>query len=239
MKRIKNFALVVLGISAISCSKVQDFPENQKAPVQSLTATISDDDATKTAFVGGVFMWKKNDNMVVRSNNANGFSTFTYKGDDTAGSATFSNASEDVIVYGNNSFAYYPAKVNTTGTTKYPCEEDGSLKLVLKDSYTWFDGNVEAPMLAKVESGQPLEFKHLGGVLKLTFKNVPRPREVLVRKRLMFRRMLIRMNIPLLRISLLQPLPSVLPMTVSLYTSRFRWVPRQTAPVITFIPDWK
>ena len=33
MKRIKNFALVVLGISAISCSKVQDFPENQKAPV--------------------------------------------------------------------------------------------------------------------------------------------------------------------------------------------------------------
>ena len=173
MKRIKNFALVVLGISAISCSKVQDFPENQKAPVQSLTATISDDDATKTAFVGGVFMWKKNDNMVVRSNNANGFSTFTYKGDDTAGSATFSNASEDVIVYGNNSFAYYPAKVNTTGTTKYPCEEDGSLKLVLKDSYTWFDGNVEAPMLAKVESGQPLEFKHLGGVLKLTFKNVP------------------------------------------------------------------
>ena len=173
MKRIKNFALVVLGISAISCSKVQDFPENQKAPVQSLTATISDDDATKTAFVGGVFMWKKNNNMVVRSNNANGFSTFTYKGDDTAGSATFTNASEDVIVYGNNSFAYYPAKVNTTGTTKYPCEEDGSLKLVLKDSYTWFDGNVEAPMLAKVESGQPLEFKHLGGVLKLTFKNVP------------------------------------------------------------------
>lgn len=173
MKRIKNFALVVLGISAISCSKVQDFPENQKAPVQSLTATISDDDATKTAFVGGVFMWKKNNNMVVRSNNANGFSTFTYKGDDTAGSATFTNASEDVIVYGNNSFAYYPAQVNTTGTTKYPCEEDGSLKLVLKDSYTWFDGNVEAPMLAKVESGQPLEFKHLGGVLKLTFKNVP------------------------------------------------------------------
>lgn len=173
MKRIRNFALVVLGISAISCSKVQDFPENQKAPVQSLTATISDDDATKTAFVGGVFMWKKNNNMVVRSNNANGFSTFTYKGDDTAGSATFTNDSEDVIVYGNNSFAYYPAKVNTTGTTKYPCEEDGSLKLVLKDSYTWFDGNVEAPMLAKVESGQPLEFKHLGGVLKLTFKNVP------------------------------------------------------------------
>ena len=172
MKKTLIFTLLVLG--AVSCNKEQNLPESAPVSEKALTATFAESE-TKTAFVGGTYMWKQNDNMVVRSNNANGFTVYKYTGEDTAGPAAFNpNTEGDVITYGNNSFAIYPAKTSGTGAAAYPKEEDGSLKLVLKDTYTWFEGNVEAPMLAKVtSSATPLEFKQLGGVLKLTYKNVP------------------------------------------------------------------
>lgn len=170
-KSLLFFAAVATLALLASCAREDYAPagsDNAAGNVQTLTACFAPGE-TKTAFVGGTYMWKTNDNIVVRSSNANGYSTFKYTGDDTNGEATFTNDSEDIITYGQNSFALYPAK--TSGT--YPKEEDGSLKPVLKDTYTWFDGNVEAPMLARVESGTPLEFKHLGGCLKVTYKNVP------------------------------------------------------------------
>jgi len=172
MKKISLILMTAFAVAAVSCNKEVpssndvNAPEAVKAPT--LVARISADD-TKTAFVSGVYMWKTNDNFVVRSNNANGYTTYQYSGEPTAGAAEFVPKTDDAIVYGQNSFAIYPAKVSGS----YPCEEDGSLKVVLKDTYTWAEGNVEAPMLARVETGQPLEFKHLGGVLKVTYKNVP------------------------------------------------------------------
>lgn len=167
MKSIKLMAFAVLSMAACTKDVVRE------APVKSLTAVFSQDDLTKTGYVGGEYMWKTNDNIVVRSNNTKGFTVFRYTGENTAGSATFTSAAEDAVVYGNNSYAYYPAVTSGSGDSYFPREEEGSLKLVLKENYTWADGNVEAPMLAKVEAGNPLVFKQLGGVLKLTLKNVP------------------------------------------------------------------
>ena len=176
MKQSLLFFAAVAALSLLaSCAREDYAPagsDNAACNVQTLTACFAPGE-TKTAFVGGTYMWKTNDNIVVRSSNANGYSTFKYTGDDTNGEAIFTNTSEDVITYGQNSFAIYPAKTSGSGDSAYPKEEGGSLKPVLKDTYTWFDGNVEAPMLARVESGTPLEFKHLGGCLKVTYKNVP------------------------------------------------------------------
>ena len=170
--------MAALAVTTLSCNKeltdtTDETPGFSGAPA--LTARFSEED-TKTAFVGGTFMWKKNDNMVVRSDNANGYTTYKYTGDDTADEVTFvpnTDDNDDNIVYGQNSFALYPAKTSGSGASAYPKEEGGSLKPVLKDTYTWFEGDVEAPMLARVEAGEPLEFKHLGGCLKVTNKNVP------------------------------------------------------------------
>lgn len=175
MKKISMLMMAALAVTTLSCNKeltdtTDETPGFSGAPA--LTARFSEED-TKTAFVGGTFMWKKNDNMVVRSDNANGYTTYKYTGDDTADEVTFVPNTDDNIVYGQNSFALYPAKTSGSGTSAYPKEEDGSLKPVLKDTYTWFEGDVEAPMLARVEAGEPLEFKHLGGCLKVTYKNVP------------------------------------------------------------------
>jgi YVTN family beta-propeller protein len=176
MKKSLLFFAAVAALSLLaSCAREDYAPagsDNAAGNVQTLTACFAPGE-TKTAFVGGTYMWKTNDNIVVRSSNANGYSTFKYTGGDTNGEAIFTNTSEDVITYGQNSFAIYPAKTSGSGDSAYPKEEGGSLKPVLKDTYTWFDGNVEAPMLARVESGTPLEFKHLGGCLKVTYKNVP------------------------------------------------------------------
>lgn len=176
MKKSLLFFAAVAALSLLaSCAREDYAPagsDNAAGNVQTLTACFAPGE-TKTAFVGGTYMWKTNDNIVVRSSNANGYSTFKYTGDDTNAEAIFANTSEDVITYGQNSFAIYPAKTSGSGDSAYPKEEGGSLKPVLKDTYTWFDGNVEAPMLARVESGTPLEFKHLGGCLKVTYKNVP------------------------------------------------------------------
>ncbi len=181
MKRTVFISIILALPVVFSCKKdivEEKLPLEQKA-VSVTALKVAPGEATKTAFVGGVYMWKTNDDFVVRSNNANGYSTFEYSGDDTAGSAKFtinSSQSKDKIVTGNLSFAVYPVKTSGSGAEAFPREDEGSLKIVLKNSYNWAEGNVEAPMLAKVPDDpttEALEFKHLGGVLKLTYKNVP------------------------------------------------------------------
>ena len=165
------FAAALLPL-VFSCAKenIDNASDTAGIETKSLkTLTAAAPESTKTAFVDGVFKWKKNDNINVRSDNANGYTLFKYEGDDTDGAATFQIKSEnadDKIVTGNSSFAVYPG----VGAR----EQDGSLKVDLKQNYTWFEGNVEAPMLAKVtDDGQALEFKHLGGILKVTYKYLP------------------------------------------------------------------
>ena len=165
------FAVAVLTF-VFSCAKENvdnssDTPGLESKSLKTLTAAAPE--STKTAFVGGEFKWKNNNNINVRSNNAAGYTVFTYTGDDTAGPATFNSKDADAadkIVTGPSSFAVYPA----TGAR----EEDGSLKMNLKTGYTWFEGNVEAPMLAQVtDDGTNLQFKHVGGLLKVTYKYLP------------------------------------------------------------------
>lgn len=176
MKKITILSAAAAALALLaSCAREDYTLNNSETPAgkaQTLTACFAPGE-TKAAFVGGVYKWKTNDNMVVRSDNANGYTVYKYTGEDSEGPVTFVPNTDDNIVYGQSSFAIYPARTSGSGASAYPKEEGGSLKPVLKDTYTWFEGNVEAPMLARVESGTPLEFKHLGGCLKVTYKNVP------------------------------------------------------------------
>ena len=169
------FAALALLASCAREDYVPDGSGTAAGNVQTLTACFAPGE-TKTFFDGSTFKWKNDDAILVRSSNAtNGYSEFTNKTGDTAGEVTFVNTSEDVITKGNTSFAYYPA---VSGTKI----EDNTLKPVLKSNYTWSEGNVQAPMLAKVEDGTPMQFKHLGGVLKVTYKNIPPKAQKLIVK---------------------------------------------------------
>lgn len=180
MKKIIVFSVAIAAVSLLaSCAREDYVPDNagnsRSGKVQTLTACFAPGE-TKTFFDGSTFKWKATDAIYVRSSNAtNGYSEFTNDTGDTAGEVTFVNGSEDVITKGNTSFAYYPA---VSGTKI----EDNTLKPVLNSNYTWSEGNVQAPMLAKVEDGTPMQFKHLGGVLKVTYKNIPPKAQKLVVK---------------------------------------------------------
>lgn len=166
MKKTVFYALAAFSLLACAKENSQDVQNASQAPArQSLTALFADD--TKTLFDAGTFKWKSGDQIMVRSNNAAGFSVFTYSGDATAGAATFTNDSDDVIITDNTGYAIY-----SSVTSGHKVEEN-QLKINLAPSYTWSAGNVQAPMLAKVAAGEPLEFKQLGGLLKVTYKNVP------------------------------------------------------------------
>ncbi len=180
MKKIIVFSVAIAAVSLLaSCAREDYVPDNagnsRSGKVQTLTACFAPGE-TRTFFDGSTFKWKATDAIYVRSSNAtNGYSEFTNDTGDTADEVTFVNGSEDVITKGNTSFAYYPA---VSGTKI----EDNTLKPVLNSNYTWSEGNVQAPMLAKVEDGTPMQFKHLGGVLKVTYKNIPPKAQKLVVK---------------------------------------------------------
>ena len=162
------FAALALLASCAREDYVPDGSGTAAGRVQTLTACFAPGE-TKTFFDGATFKWKSDDAILVRSDNASGYTVYNNTSGDSAGSVTFEAASDDNITYGDESYAVYPNSVSD-GCPKI---EEGILKLYLKNTYTWSEGTVQAPMIAKVISGEDLQFTHMGGLLKVTYKNVP------------------------------------------------------------------
>lgn len=133
-----------------------------------LTAVFSEA-VTKTGFDGAVFQWRTGDRIRVALQDGSTLD-MRYGGANTSGAAVFSQTESpsSSIVFGEAGYALYPSlaagNIHQIGST---------LTLTLKDQYYWSDGNVEAPMMAPVLTGQKLAFSHLGGVLKVSLTNIP------------------------------------------------------------------
>lgn len=170
MKKISMLMMAALAVTTLSCNKENAIQEEENQPVhrQTLVAQFADEE-TKTFFDGTVFKWNADDKILVRSDNAAGYTVFDNSTGESAGAVTFEAETDDTICYGDESFALYP---NST-SDGCPKIEKTILKIYPKPTYTWSEGAVQAPMIAKVVSGENLEFTHLGGLLKVTYKNVP------------------------------------------------------------------
>lgn len=162
--------MAALAVTTLSCNKENAIQEEENQPVhrQTLVAQFADEE-TKTFFDGTVFKWNADDKILVRSDNAAGYTVFDNSTGESAGAVTFEAETDDTICYGDESFALYP---NST-SDGCPKIEETILKVYPEPTYTWSEGAVQAPMIAKVVSGENLEFTHLGGLLKVTYKNVP------------------------------------------------------------------
>lgn len=176
---ILSAAVAALALLA-SCAREDFAPADTAVPsdsgatsgnVQTLTATFAPGEVTRTFFDGTTFKWKEGDAILVRSDKTDGYTVFNNATGESAGSVTFVAATDDNIIYEDegNSYAVYPSYIND-GCPKI---EEGILKLCPKTTYTWSEGNVEAPMIAKVVAGQELQFTHMCGLLKVTYKNIP------------------------------------------------------------------
>ena len=149
MKARFYLAMAAAALLMTNCSQDEPMAQSQGG-TNTLTATI--EGASRSAVTdGGVFSWTSGDKISVY--NGEGFTEFTLSSGNTF-------TGEPITPSG---VAVYPA-----GTHQY----DGTTtKINMPATYTY--GSTNAPMLAEIGSGNNLQFKHLGGIMRFVVKGVP------------------------------------------------------------------
>lgn len=164
MKRILSLIPILL-LMACQQEPAVETPVGEEKLV--LRAVFGDE--TKTGFDGTTFQWRTGDRIRVALTDHSTVD-MRYSGTPTSGVAEFTETETPAapVLFGDAGFALYPSLAASN------CHLEGSsLTLNLKNNYAWTEGNVEAPMMAAVLSGQDLSFAHLGGVLKVSLSNIP------------------------------------------------------------------
>lgn len=163
----------LLGMLALaSCSDATfiDTPDTSLMATRELTANIEQNVSTRSAVndENGQFIWQRKDQIAVHDGSQ--FITFTYaSADDVQQNAKFVSA---VPVIPAN-YAVLPGSLN-------PTYASGKVTVTLPDTYTHEEGTTHAALLAEVDGSNSLNFKHLGGVIKMPFRNLPEGENTLV-----------------------------------------------------------
>ena len=161
MRKSIIFAAVLVA-AAVSCQKetirqTPDEPVNFtiKATREACTDTRAGIDPTS-----GAFTWSSGDAIGIWTGSKFEQMTTT---DDKAATATFRGDLEGTP----SDFAVFPFPYSN-----YATYSNGAIKVDLPTNYTWKEGEVASPMYAAYDAAG-LSFKHLGGVVMVTLKNVP------------------------------------------------------------------
>ncbi len=149
--RRTTWALVAL-LSFAACQKA-DVKEPEYGP-DTIQALLPE---TKTSFSDeGIFSWETGDALSVADGSGT-FSTFTLCLGAGTSKAQFTGTYQD----------------GTPGDIAYsPVGSHSLTQFVLPSTYTWQEGCSNAPMLGR-RSSAGYAFRHLGGVMRFTFKNIP------------------------------------------------------------------
>lgn len=156
MKKIFVFAAIAVS-SVVACQKeISTVPEGNytvrasREPAVDTRSTVSDEGAFAWSVGDAIGLWNGN-NFIKLTTNASG------------ATADFSGT----MVSTAQSYAVFPFALNAK-------VESGIVKVTLPSSYEWKEGETNSPMLAECgENPTSLSFKHLGGLVKVTVKNVP------------------------------------------------------------------
>lgn len=164
---MKRFLFSLVAISAIiaSCAKEELKPEAPEVigGTYSFKALISD--ATKTSINDdGTMAWITGDQISVYDG---AFETFTLKGEASGAEATFTGELTDPSAV---ALAVCPAGIGSKVA-------DEMLTLNLPASYEYDGQSTHAPMIATSfavnDKEATIKFKHIGGLFKVTYNNVP------------------------------------------------------------------
>ena len=157
MKKSIIFAAVLVA-AAVSCQKetIQQTPDEPvnftiKAIREACTDTRAGIDPAS-----GKFTWNSGDAIGIYTGES--FEPLTTT-DDNVSSATFSGALEGTPSYA----AVFPYSLNA--------RRNSGIYVTLPSSYEWKEGEICTPMLAQYAN--TLSFKHLGGLVMVTLKDVP------------------------------------------------------------------
>ena len=170
-KKIYYLGVIAFLCTCVSCSReiIYDKADDESPTLtaRTLTATITQPDSdTKVAIASsGAFTWTSGDKIAVHSTSGVYYTAELQSGEDTS-TGTFSlemSGSQD-------NFAIYPASI--VDPSNYT---SSSLKVVLPSSYTiggTMGNDSPLPMIA-TNSGSSLTFNHLGGLFRITLKDLP------------------------------------------------------------------
>ena len=173
---VKTFAILTMtALVGAACRKQESgtTPGGEQSEIENVSAdslkAVFAEPVSKTAFVGPVYSWMTDDRIRVAAAEE-GTIDFKYSGMPSAGEVTFvkNESTAKTVLFGAEGFAIYPSLAEEN------CIVDaGTMTLNLKNRYDWSEGNLEAPMIAKVLSGTPLSFTNMCGLLKVVYTNIP------------------------------------------------------------------
>ena len=159
MKTKFYLGMAMLALLMANCAQEENVPalENDYSII---SASIESAAKTRSLVTeGGEFSWTDGDKISVQKQNGE-FATYIYGND-----SKFALDSQEEPPATLSGVAYYPANENHT-----------SAVFILPAEYNLEDNtkNTNAPMIASVEEGTTdFSFKHMGGVLRFIFRNVP------------------------------------------------------------------
>lgn len=156
MKKSIIFAAVLVA-AAVSCQKetIQTQDQIVNFTIQATREACTDTRAGIDP-ANGKFTWNSGDAIGIYTGSSFEKMTTT---DDNVSTATFSGTLEGTPSYA----AVFPYSLNA--------RRNSGIYVTLPSSYEWKEGEICTPMLAQYAS--PLKFKHLGGLVMVTLKDVP------------------------------------------------------------------
>lgn len=162
---MKKYILLIVAFSmaVISCQKEEKVVEETR---EGLTLEAYAEVPTKSTENNGNFLWLEGDQIKVYTTSGSA-STFSLTSGAGTPKGSFTTTDAGITV---DQVAVSPAiiysNVDPSTTTA---------TLTLPGYYNYVAGNTNSPMLANVETGNQsvLNFKHVGGVLKVSCTNVP------------------------------------------------------------------
>ena len=172
----KTFAILTMtALVGAACRKQESgtTPGGEQSEIENVSAdslkAVFAEPVNRTAFVGPVYSWMTDDRIRVAAAEE-GTIDFKYSGMPSAGEVTFvkNESTAKTVLFGAEGFAIYPSLAEEN------CIVDaGTMTLNLKNRYDWSEGNLEAPMIAKVLSGTPLSFTNMCGLLYVEYTSIP------------------------------------------------------------------
>ena len=153
MKNHSIYTICLLAMLSFAACQKADVNEPKSGP-DTIQALLPE---TKTSFSDeGIFSWETGDALSVADGSGT-FSTFTLSLGAGTSKAQFTGTYQD----------------GTPGDIAYsPVGSHSLTQFVLPSTYTWQEGCSNAPMLGR-RSSAGYAFRHLGGVMRFTFKNIP------------------------------------------------------------------
>ncbi len=173
MKKLFYFAIAALALAA--CTREEMAPEkedvkNVPTVKVSFKAVLDQEDITKAEIdlTNGQSSWVKDDEIAVHTKNGK---LATLKADKDGTSVTFNGEIEAGDEIEDGAIAFYPASIAMEGY---------NTKVNLPASYSSVADAARGFLLRGVLTGDAIEFKHIGAIVKVTVNDVPSNVEKLI-----------------------------------------------------------